>query len=143
MLFRSPTGHEKPWEYYLQLMTWTRSGGVVWHQLALVTLAVVGAAISLRAALVSRRGPMLSAATWPALYTALLLVALSSVPYKTPWHVVHFIPGLALLAALALAALTSLRTGKWLALPLALVTLATLYQQTVRVAFQQIGRAHV
>lgn len=131
-----PTGHEKPWGYYLQLLTWTRSGGLVWHQLALLGLAAIGAGIGFRAALTGR-GPGGNAAGWPALYTVSLLVALSAFAYKTPWHAVHFIPGLALLAAIALAAIASLRTGFWLALPLAVVTLASLYQQTARVAFQR------
>ena len=35
----------------------------------------------------------------------LVFVALSLTPYKTPWHAVHLVPGFALLAAGALAAL--------------------------------------
>lgn len=132
-----PTGHEKPWGYYLQLLTWTRSGGLVWHQLALMALALVGTVIGFRAMFASRGTGTNSALTWPALYTVMLLAAFSSFAYKTPWHAVHFVPGLALLAASTLAAIASLRTGIWLALPLAIVTIATLYQQTVRVSFQR------
>lgn len=39
------------------------------------------------------------------LYTVLLATALSAIPYKTPWHIIHLVPGLALLAGSALAAL--------------------------------------
>jgi hypothetical protein len=131
-----PTGHEKPWWYYLQLLTWTRSGGLLWHQIALVALAVIGVALGLRAAFIKQE-TSLTAAAWPALYTLALLAAFSAFAYKTPWQAVHFVPGLALLAATALTAITSLRTGFWQALPVAVVTLASLYQQTARVAFQR------
>lgn len=131
-----PTGHEKPWWYYLELLTWTRNGGLVWHQLALMTLASGGTVIGLQSIIGPRR-PEQTATGWAALYTLALLAVFSAFAYKTPWHAVHFVPGLALLAAIALAAVDRLRTGIWLALPLFLVTLASLYQQTVRVAFQR------
>ena len=123
----APTGHEKPWWYYLQIFGWHREGGLVWHQLALSGLAVIGAAIAL-----FRRDAWLRGA---AIYALVIAGAFSLFAYKTPWHAVHFVPGLALLAAGALAAIGRLRTGRLVAAAFALITVATLFQQTWRSAF--------
>jgi predicted membrane-bound mannosyltransferase len=63
------------------------------------------------------------------------VVALSASRYKTPWHTVHFVPGLALLAAGALAAVGRLRTGPLVAGAMAFLALAMLTQQTWRASF--------
>ena len=68
---------------------------------------------------------------WAALYTALIVVALSLTPYKTPWHAVHLVPGFALLAAGALAALPT----RGLTLAVTACTLALQFTQTHLAAF--------
>jgi predicted membrane-bound mannosyltransferase len=123
----APTGHENPWWYYLKLFGWYRQGGLVWHQIAFSTLAVAGVIVA-----AVRRDAFLRGV---AVYALVIAAAFSIFAYKTPWHVVHFIPGLAVLAAAALAAIARLRTGRLVAIAFALITLATLYQQTGRVAF--------
>ncbi|ACB76792.1 flippase activity-associated protein Agl23 [Opitutus terrae] len=96
----SGAGHEKPWWYYLQLLGWQRTGGLFWHEIAFTALACCGAALA-----------FLKPASWifraAALYTLWLVLTFSAIPYKTPWHVIHLIPGLAVLAAGALAALAA------------------------------------
>jgi uncharacterized protein (TIGR03663 family) len=123
----APTGHEKPWWYYLRIFGWYREGGLVWHQAAFSALAVTGAFISL-----VRRERFLRGA---ALYTLATVAAFSFFAYKTPWHVVHFVPGMAVLAAGTLVAIARLRTGGLVALAFTLIVAATLYQQTGRAAF--------
>ena len=123
----APTGHEKPWWYYLKLFGWFRDGGLVWHQIAFSTLAVVGLVTAC-----VRREPFLRAA---AIYTALLAIAFSAFAYKTPWHAIHFVPGLAVLAAASLAAIARLRTGRLVAVAFAFIALATQFQQTWRASF--------
>lgn len=123
----APTGHEKPWWYYLRIFGWHREGGLVWHQLALSGLAVIGAVVAL-----FRRDAWLRGA---AVYALVIGGAFSVFAYKTPWHAVHFVPGLAMLAAGALAAIARLRTGRPVAVAFALITVATLYPQTWRAAF--------
>ncbi len=91
------SGHEKPWWYYLSLFGWHRAGGFLWQQLAFTTLALAGALV----ALFTRQKFL----RWAALYTLIVITALALPPYKTPWHAVHLVPGFALLAAGALAAL--------------------------------------
>jgi uncharacterized protein (TIGR03663 family) len=44
-------------------------------------------------------------------YTTIIALVLSATPYKTPWHAIHFVPGLAVLAAGALALLPRARMG--------------------------------
>jgi uncharacterized protein (TIGR03663 family) len=123
----APTGHEKPWWYYLRIFGWHREGGLVWHQVALSGLAVGGALVALL-----RRDAWLRGA---AIYALAVAAAFSLFAYKTPWHAVHFVPGLALLAAGGLAAIGRLRTGRLVAGAFALITVATLFQQTWRAAF--------
>ena len=152
------TGHEKPWWYYLQLFGWQREGGLIWHQAAFSALALGGLLLgcrSLRAGDVGgalrpdsagapqSRGikplPQPSSARRllpiTALYTLLIAGILSLTPYKTPWHAIHLVPGMAVLAAGALAAVASLRTGKVVAVLFAFVALLTLASQAWRAAF--------
>ncbi|MEO6244973.1 MAG: flippase activity-associated protein Agl23 [Opitutaceae bacterium] len=123
----APTGHEKPWWYYLTLFGWFRAGGLVWHQIVFTALAVAGLII----ASVCRDGFLRGVA----IYTLVIVIAFSSFAYKTPWHAIHFIPGLALLAAASLAAIARLRTGRLGAVAFALIALATQFQQTWRTSF--------
>lgn len=123
----APTGHEKPWWYYLRILGWYREGGLVWHQAAFSALAVSGAIVAL-----ARRDAL---ARGIALYSILLVAAFSAFSYKTPWHLVHFVAPLALLAAEALAAIGRLRTGRPVAVAFALIVAATLFQQAWRSSF--------
>jgi uncharacterized protein (TIGR03663 family) len=117
------SGHEKPWWYYFRLFGWHREGGLLWQQIALSALAFVG----LLAAVV-RRNPFLRGA---AIYTAMVAIVLSVTPYKTPWHAIHLVPGLSLLAAGAL----DLLPRRWLGVAIALVVLVFQARQTRLVAF--------
>lgn len=119
------TGHEKPWWYYAQLFTWRRAGGLVFQQLAFTSLAAAGSALAF---VLPARSRLLRGA---AIYTLLVFAALSFTPYKTPWHAIHLVPGLALLAAGALAAMPR----RWIGGLLAFMVLASLWPQTRLVAF--------
>jgi uncharacterized protein (TIGR03663 family) len=126
-----PTGHEKPWWYYLRIFGWYREGGLVWHQVGFSTLALAGLIV----AFVRRERFLLAVA----FYTMAIVGAFSLFAYKTPWHTVHFVPGMALLAAGALMAIARLRTGRLVSVAFALIVTATLYQQTGRAAFLRPG----
>jgi len=120
------TGHEKPWWYYARLFAWQRSGGIVFEQAGFAALAVAGFAVALR------NGPPLL--RWAAAYTLILLLALSATPYKTPWLSVQLVPGLALLAAGAIAALGAAPRGRAFAIAIAAAVFAMLSFQSVRVS---------
>lgn len=113
------TGHEKPWWYYLRLFGWHREGGLLWHQLAFTALALCGAALAFRR---TEPVPDLTAearlgAIPPALlrraliYAVIVTLVFSVTPYKTPWHILHLVPALALLASGALGILASPSTA--------------------------------
>ena len=91
------SGHEKPWFYYLQLFGAQRIGGLVWQQLAFSALAVAGGLV----AFATRQ----SLLRFAAIFTLIVVIALSLAPYKTPWHAIHLVAGFALVAAGALAAI--------------------------------------
>ncbi len=122
-----PTGHEKPWWYYLRIFGWHREGGLLWHQAAFSALAVIGVLVA-----IFRREPFVRGV---AIYTAIVGGTFSLFAYKTPWHAVHFVPGMAILAVATLAAIGRLRTGRLVATAFALITFATLFQQTWRASF--------
>jgi uncharacterized protein (TIGR03663 family) len=85
------SGHEQPWWYYAELFLPRRSGGYLWDQSGFVALALAGAVAAWRI----RRGlPRFVLG-----YLGLVAVFLSVVPAKTPWHVIHLLPALAVLAA--------------------------------------------
>ncbi|MFZ5494894.1 MAG: flippase activity-associated protein Agl23 [Verrucomicrobiota bacterium] len=86
------TGHEKPWWYYFTLFGWHRAGGVTTQQLLFSLVAILGLVLALRPG-----APRLLRAA--AAYVAVVGLVLSIIPYKTPWHAIHLVPGLAVLAA--------------------------------------------
>ena len=96
------SGHEKPWWYYASLFVFQRNGGYVWDQTLFLLPALAGGIIALRWSGLPR---------FVAAYTAITAIALSATPYKTPWLVVNVIPGLCMLAALALARLRGLKAA--------------------------------
>ncbi len=117
------SGHEKPWWYYLRLFGWQREGGLVWQQLTFSIIAIAGTVVAFVGQDKFLRGT--------AVYTIIIAVALSLTPYKTPWHAIHFVPGLSILAAGALTILPR----AWLGIALTCAVLAFQAEQTKLVAF--------
>jgi uncharacterized protein (TIGR03663 family) len=115
------SGHEKPWWYYGSLFVFQRSGGYVWDQTLFVLLAALGGLIGLRRAGLPR---------FVAVYAVILALALSAVPYKTPWLVLGLVPALCALAVLALGRLRS-----WQATALATCVVLGLGWQTRQAVF--------
>ncbi len=133
-------GHTKPWWYYLQLLAWQKNGGLVWHQVLFTTLALIGGVAAW-----ARRIPA-SAGTLPLLrgcsvFVVLMLLALSVVPYKTPWNLVGVLPALAVLAAGGLLAIARLRTGRIVAVAFAFLAFVTLLGQLRLAVFQRAADA--
>lgn len=120
--FDAGTGHEKSWGYYLQLFGWQKNGGLVSHQLVFSVLALAGLVV----AFTGRRPALLR---WAAGSSVLLFSLFSLTAYKTPWHTVHLVPGMALLAAGALAVLPQRTTARFLAAGLAFAAFLSQAQQ--------------
>jgi uncharacterized protein (TIGR03663 family) len=107
--------HSHPWFYYLKTLAWTRTEGVVWTEGLILGLALVGAV----AAFVrwnSKTKPS-AAETFPdestrnfwtrylAATIVLMAVFFSILSYKTPWNMVPFLAGFAVLAGIGADAL--------------------------------------
>lgn len=93
------SGHTHSWHYYFDLLLLFREdGGPVWTEGLIVGLALVGSF----AALSGRRIPGMDRRIRRLLvfYTALMVIAYSVIPYKTPWCVLGFLHGMILLAGI-------------------------------------------
>jgi uncharacterized protein (TIGR03663 family) len=101
-----PGAHGEPWDYYLRLLGYSASGGLVWSEALLLALALVGAVF----AWTRRRGGF-----WPryvCLYSAITAVGFSAVPYKTPWNLLPFYGGFVMLAGFGAAALVGVTRSR-------------------------------
>jgi predicted membrane-bound mannosyltransferase len=89
--------HAHPWDYYLRLLIHFPSKGTpFWTEGLILALAVCGGVAGWVKEGAS--GAEAKALRFLALYTLLLLVAYSVIPYKTPWCVLGILQGLILLA---------------------------------------------
>jgi len=91
--------HAQPWDYYLRLLAYSASGGVVWTEGLVLALALVGLLAAARRS---------TARFWPryiGLYAVITCLVFSSVRYKTPWNLLPFYFGFVLLAGYGGAAL--------------------------------------
>ena len=90
--------HAQSFGYYLRLLSFSSSGGLVWSEGAIVALALVGLATA------ARRG----SGFWPryvGAYTVISTLAFSALRYKTPWNLLPFYTGAILLAGYGAVAL--------------------------------------
>ena len=115
------SGHEKPWWYYARLFVFQRNGGYIWDQTLFLLPALAGGVMGWRWRGLPR---------FVAVYTAIVTLVLSATPYKTPWLVVNVVPGLCVLAALALA-----QVRGWKAASLGLIVVLGLGWQTRQAVF--------
>jgi uncharacterized protein (TIGR03663 family) len=104
--------HAHPWSYYLQTLAWSRFGnGPVWSEAFLLVLALAGGI----AALVPGRkeGGRTDSPGFRRFilfFTVTAAAAYSFIPYKTPWNMLPFVFGLAILAGSGASVL--LRAGR-------------------------------
>jgi uncharacterized protein (TIGR03663 family) len=118
-------GHEKPWHYYLTLLTWRSEGGLKWSEGLIVGLALIGMAHGLVGNHM-KNGPRQAFLVFLSLYALLLLGGYSVLAYKTPWSILSAQHALLLLAGYGTSVLFSifpkglLRNGFRIALGLGL-----------------------
>ena len=96
--------HVYPWYYYLKMLLYTQyAPGPWWSEGLILGLAVVGLiAIFLRSKVVGGAPSLLR---FLAIYTVLMTIAYSIIPYKTPWCMLSFLHGMILLAGVGAAAI--------------------------------------
>lgn len=98
--------HRQPWDYYLRLLSFSRSEGVVWTEAAILVLAAVGGVVAFR------RGERGSWPRYVAVYTLFTGAVFSLLPYKTPWNLLPFHVGGVALAGYAVARLAAVPAGR-------------------------------
>ena len=105
--------HDEPWFYYLQLVAFWRSGGLLFTEGLILVLAAVGMAV----AVFPRPGRPGSqpGSFWPravSLYALTTALVFSAMPYKTPWNLVPFYAALVIMAGYGAARLLELAGGQ-------------------------------
>ena len=99
--------HIHPWYYYLKMLIYSRYGdGPIWSEALIVLLAAVGFIVAMTA----KGSPTgnYRLLRFVAFYTAIMTVAYSVLPYKTPWCMLGFLHGMILLAGVGAVALVRL-----------------------------------
>ncbi len=86
-------GHQKPLVYYLETICFSETA------LPLIALIGLGLAVKKKEKLIAGIG----------IFYLVFFIAVSIVPYKTPWIVVNFVPGMALLAGYLFKELNSIK----------------------------------
>ena len=94
-----PGPHVHPWHTYLQMLSWSSSGGLWWTEGLILVLAALGA---IHAIAVRRTSFW---AFYICGYALLATAVFSAIPYKTPWNALPFYTGIILLAGIGLASL--------------------------------------
>ncbi len=97
--------HDKPWHYYLRLLTYFRypNSSTWWSEGLIVGLSLVGLVAALAPKASEDR--RVHFVRFLAFYTVLLTTAYSVVPYKTPWCLINFLHPMTLLAGFGAVAL--------------------------------------
>lgn len=131
--------HDKPFYYYLSLLAYAKRGlGAPWSESLILLFAVIG----IIAAFFRKTG---TERHWPfirfiALYTILLTLAYSIIPYKTPWSMLSFYLGFVLMAGVGVAEALRMPRRQWtrglLAAAVALA-MAQLYTQARRAIYEE------
>ncbi|MEW5981313.1 MAG: flippase activity-associated protein Agl23 [Acidobacteriota bacterium] len=91
--------HRQSWHYYLRLLAFSHSGGLVWTEGLVLVLAAAGIAVAIRGG---------TGAFWPravAVYSIVSALTFAAVPYKTPWNLLPFYVGFVGLAGIGAAAI--------------------------------------
>ena len=119
--------HIHPWYFYFErLAFFHRDGGPVWSEGLIVILAAVGAVAALTGRGLGRASASL--VRFLAFYTAILTLAYSMIPYKTPWCLLSFWCGMILLAGVGTVALLRLVPRLWWRLGLGVILAAAATQ---------------
>jgi uncharacterized protein (TIGR03663 family) len=101
--------HVQPWFYYLHVLGFWRSGGLLFTEAFVLLLGVVGVVLAVRIRL--KPDSTSDACFWPqaiAVYAILTTLVFSAIPYKTPWNLVPFYTAVVVLAGYGAGQLVAL-----------------------------------
>ena len=107
--------HDKPWHYYFTLLGYTyRSAGQRYSEGLILGLGAIGILTALARPMHEERRAEIHFGRFIALYTLVVILAFTLIPYKTPWNLLPFHQPLVLCAGIGGAAL--FRGLRWLPL---------------------------
>lgn len=89
-------GHEKPFWYYIQLLTWKKMELHNWSELLIICLAAIGVISSFIVKKISIKEQIFIRSL--SLYSLITLFIYSSISYKTPWSILPFLHGAIIIA---------------------------------------------
>jgi uncharacterized protein (TIGR03663 family) len=99
--------HIHPWFFYLKLLLFFKHDLLhFWSEGLMVVLAAVGIVLVIRKHTESSEDALFL--KFIAYFTIVLITIFSLIPYKTPWNLLGFMPGLAILSAFAIMELHSI-----------------------------------
>ena len=99
--------HDYPWHHYFQrLFWWQRDNGPVWTEMSIGVLALVGLVAGVLGKGLKQES--LFAVRFLSVYTVLMTVVYSALPYKTPWCALGMLHGMILLGGIGAAVLVRL-----------------------------------
>jgi uncharacterized protein (TIGR03663 family) len=101
----TPVDHAQPWHYYLGLLAYSSSGGLIWSEGLVLLLAIVGGATAWRP-----DGTHPERAFWARYLTGYVVFAtaiFSATRYKTPWNLLPFYVGAIALAGIGFSSLAT------------------------------------
>ena len=102
--------HIHPWYYYLELLTWIEFvEPITWNEDGIVALAGFGIGI----VCFNIKHPKSRLAIFLGVYTLVLTVIYCAIPYKTPWSMMSFLYGMALVAGLTAGWFLDCAAGRW------------------------------
>lgn len=96
--------HDKPWYYYLQTLAYVHRGpGPRWSEGSILLLGVMGLALAVGAR--NAIGRHINLFRFLAVYTVLVSITYSIIPYKTPWTILTPLHGFILVGGIGAARL--------------------------------------
>jgi uncharacterized protein (TIGR03663 family) len=105
--------HIHPWYYYLKLLCWnTGPGNIIWSELLVLVLAACGfTALFIRKYRVDKLNRLL---LFIGIYSLILFLIYSFLPYKTPWNIIQFYCGFIILAGFGMEKIWLLISKTWI-----------------------------
>ncbi|MCP4727027.1 MAG: TIGR03663 family protein [bacterium] len=104
--------HVYPWYYYLKLLVFP--GGLsmpIWTEFYIVVLAAAGILAGIFKRGINKVDIQL--VRFISIYTIILIIIYSAIPYKTPWNMLVFLHGLILLAGVGAVSVYNIASNKY------------------------------
>ncbi len=104
--------HQHPWYYYLQILGWNKGPGrMVWTELPILVFSIVGIFFAF---FKKDNGPGEQFFRMIAIFSIMMMVLYSAMPYKTPWNILSSYFGMILLAGFGITEALNTFLNGWM-----------------------------